>query len=143
MKITEYHPIDKTQIYSILKTEPNAVWSFSQLEHTLEFESVVTFVARNGEQVLGFVILEQTSFDFDILEIVVDERFRGQGIGKILMDKVMEFARLNHKEKATLEVAEGNKPAIALYEKFGFNKISIRKKYYPNGSDALVYQKIF
>ena len=41
----------------------------------------------------------------------------------------------------TLEVRVSNKVAIALYEKYGFKKISVREKYYENVEDAYVMQK--
>ena len=37
---------------------------------------------------------------------------------------------------AILEVSRDNLPAIALYRKLGFRESGLRKKYYPDGSDA-------
>jgi ribosomal-protein-alanine N-acetyltransferase len=37
-----------------------------------------------------------------------------------------------------LEVRSDNAPALALYERFGFMRISQRPKYYPDGGDALI-----
>ena len=46
-------------------------------------------------------------------------------------------------KKLFLEVRESNLPAISLYEKYGFIKISQRKKYYKDGENADVMLKRF
>lgn len=143
MIITNYSQEDFSQIYSILSTENNSLWKKEDLEHSLKLDNVVCFVAKNSDIILGFVLLETTSFDFDILEIAVREDMREKGIGTMLIQQVFQYAKSTNKEKATLEVAFDNKPAISLYEKFGFLKISERKKYYQNGKTAFIYQKKF
>lgn len=143
MQITNFCWEDTGKIFAILSTEKNGAWTYDQLEHSLKLENVVCFVAKNDDKVLGFVFIEETPFDFDILEIVVDPELRGRGIGSSLMQKVLQYALASHKEKATLEVAFDNTAAIALYEKFGFSKIHERKNYYKNGKSALIFQKKF
>lgn len=143
MQISEFCWEDIGAIYAILATENNGAWTYEQLEHSLKLENVICYVAKNDDKVLGFVLLEETPYDFDILEIVVDENLRGRGIGTMLLKRVFDYAKLTHKEKATLEVASDNMPAISLYEKAGFSQIGMRKTYYKNGNDALVFQKTF
>ena len=104
---------------------------------------MLCYVAKNDDKVLGVVLIEETPYDFDILEIVVDQELRGRGIGTMLMKRVLGYAKFTHKEKATLEVASDNNSAISFYEKFGFSQISVRKNYYKNGNDALIFQKTF
>ncbi len=40
-----------------------------------------------------------------------------------------------------MEVSVKNIPARGLYEKLGFRKVGIRKRYYPDGSDAILMEK--
>lgn len=143
MQISEFCWDDIGSVFGILSSEKNGAWTYEQLEHSLRLENVLCYVAKNDDKVLGFVLIEETPYDFDILEIVVDQELRGRGIGTMLMKKVLDYAKLTHKEKATLEVASDNKNAISFYEKFGFSQISIRKNYYKNGNDALIFQKTF
>ena len=143
MKISEFCWEDIAPVFAILSTENNGAWTYEQLEHSLKLENVICYVAKNDDKVLGFVLLEETPYDFDILEIVVDENLRGRGIGAMLLKRVLDYAKLTHKEKATLEVASDNMPAISLYEKAGFSQIAERKNYYKNGKNALIFQKQF
>ena len=74
----------------------------------------------------------------DIMDIVVDNSYRRQKIGSLLMDEMIT----NSKEdsKFYLEVNVKNEPAIQMYEKFGFKKIHTRKKYYGE-EDALIMER--
>lgn len=57
-----------------------------------------------------------------LFSIVIDEGYRGRGLGTILMEKLMQFAKEEHKiEILHLEVYDGN-PAIGLYKKMGFKE---------------------
>ena len=143
MQISEFCWDDVGSVFGILSSEKNGAWTYEQLEHSLRLENVLCYVAKNDDKVLGFVLIEETPYDFDILEIVVDQELRGRGIGTMLLKRVFDYAKLTHKEKATLEVASDNKNAIMFYEKFGFSQIGMRKNYYKNGNDALIFQKIF
>lgn len=143
MQISEFCWDDVGSVFGILSSEKNGAWTYEQLEHSLRLENVLCYVAKNDDKVLGFVLIEETPYDFDILEIVVDQELRGRGIGTMLMKRVLDYAKLTHKEKATLEVASDNNSAISFYEKFGFSQISVRKNYYKNGNDALIFQKTF
>lgn len=54
--------------------------------------------------------------------IALYQEFCGAGIGRIMMETVLEVAKKCGYEQAELEVIAGNKPAIALYESLGFRK---------------------
>ena len=53
-------------------------------------------------------------------------------------DAMQIFVKTISGKHITLEVASQNTIAIHLYEKMGFQKISIRKNYYRNGDDAII-----
>ena len=80
----------------------------------------------------GYLITYDSVDSLDIFEIAVDEKFRSRGIATKLLN------RLNDERKILLEVSEKNTNAINLYIKNGFKVISKRKKYYLDGSDAIV-----
>lgn len=55
-----------------------------------------------------------------LFSILINERYRGQGFGTLLMERLIKFAKEEHKiELLHLEVYDGN-PAIGLYKKTGF-----------------------
>jgi ribosomal protein S18 acetylase RimI-like enzyme len=85
----------------------------------------VIFAERNGEVVgMALCFLGFSSFGgFPLLNIhdfIVREDCRGQGIGKVLMASLEEYARLRGCGRLTLEVREDNPAAMSLYRTSGF-----------------------
>lgn len=74
-----------------------------------------------------------------ILAIATHPDHRRAGTGAALLGHALDRGRAVHTRLATLEVRRGNTPAIALYERFGFRTVHVRRGYYQdNGEDALV-----
>lgn len=77
-----------------------------------------------------------------ITNLAVRPAARGQGLGKMLVSRVLSEAKSLGCLRATLEVRESNRAAIGLYQGFGFIPVALRKKYYvDNDEDALVMIK--
>lgn len=74
----------------------------------------------------------------EILNLFVLDDFRGQGIGKKLIDEVIKVCDKELINMLTLEVRVSNNHAIKMYEDIGFKVGTIRKKYYENNEDALL-----
>jgi len=76
-----------------------------------------------------------------ILTLVVYAFSRGKGLGKIMLDHLLQLARARKVHSVLLEVRPSNKVAIQLYHKLGFNEVGIRPNYYPSEhgrEDALI-----
>ena len=74
-----------------------------------------------------------------ITEIAVGESLRGRGIGELLIIATVRAAYENGMEEVTLEARVSNFIAQALYDKYGFNEMGIRKNYYAdNREDAVI-----
>jgi ribosomal-protein-alanine N-acetyltransferase len=98
------------------------------------------WVCEEQDKVLGYCIVSIAVGEAHVLNLCVDPAEQGQGIGRRLLENLIESAR-GRVETVFLEVRPSNTVAIALYERLGFNEIGIRKGYYPaeNGrEDALM-----
>ena len=72
----------------------------------------------------------------EILTIGTHPRFQRRGIGAALMDHICQVAD-EHDAPIYLDVRVGNDAAIALYQRYGFTQIGLRRNYYqPSGADA-------
>ncbi|AIO18336.1 ribosomal-protein-alanine N-acetyltransferase [Candidatus Izimaplasma bacterium HR1] len=96
------------------------------------------FIALVDGRRAGYVGSWLTLPNAEILNLFVSEKYRGLGIGRLLMDEVIIVCNDNEIENLTLEVRVSNLYAIKLYEGLGFKNAAIRKKYYENGEDALL-----
>jgi ribosomal protein S18 acetylase RimI-like enzyme len=56
----------------------------------------------------------------NVHDVVVIASHRGAGVGRLMLERVIELSRRRGACKLTLEVLSGNRSAIALYEKLGF-----------------------
>ncbi|MGK7887530.1 MAG: ribosomal protein S18-alanine N-acetyltransferase, partial [Crocosphaera sp.] len=71
--------------------------------------------------------------------LMISPEYQGQGLGQLLLYGLLRDAVNRNLERATLEVRVSNKPALCLYQKFGFEVAGKRKGYYQTtGEDALV-----
>ena len=89
------------------------------------------------DEILGFIITEDTVDDNSIILLYVDKDYRRNGIGSKLIEYYTNIAN----KRILLEVSANNIPAISLYKKYGFLTINTRKNYYKDGSDAIVMEK--
>jgi len=76
--------------------------------------------------------------EVNIMNIVTRKDKRKEGIGSRLLGEIFEIAKQQNAKTITLEVNEKNFPAIQLYQKFGFEPVGLRKKYYHNMDNAII-----
>ncbi|MEI6591365.1 MAG: ribosomal protein S18-alanine N-acetyltransferase, partial [Actinomycetes bacterium] len=96
------------------------------------------FVAHDDTQLLGYVGVGVVSESADINTIAVSPQVRRSGLGEALLRHAIDFAASLGAKEMFLGVRVDNQPARALYEKFGFQQLSIRKGYYqPDNVDAV------
>ena len=88
--------------------------------------------------VVGFLDYWVTFDSATIDQIAVKKSERNQGFAKILLEKsINNLKELGEVSFFTLEVRASNEPAINLYKSFGFQKVTIKEKYYDDGEDAI------
>lgn len=74
-----------------------------------------------------------------ITTIAVRNAYRRQGVGERLLIAIIEMAIGLNADVVTLEVRASNKQAQALYHKYGFQRVGVRRAYYTdNGEDAIL-----
>lgn len=111
-------------------------WTESAMASTFAIPVARILTARLDDEVVGFAIAYLIPPEAEIADICVSPAHRGQGIGKALMDGLIEGSDC---DQFWLEVRFSNHSARRLYEKLGFQPLGVRKKYYDYPKeDALV-----
>lgn len=100
--------------------------------------------ARSDGRLVGYAGIARLGrmrpYEYEIHTIGVDPDFQGQGIGRRLLNDMLELASGG---TVFLEVRTDNEPAIKLYESAGFVNIGLRKRYYrASGADAYTMQRL-
>lgn len=99
-----------------------------------------TLVITDYENIIGYLMTRKSKNMIEILKFAIDKVFQEKGVGWRLFSYFLDS--LPVMTEVILEVDQENKKAINLYRKAGFFKIGLRKKYYNDGSDALVMKFI-
>ena len=128
---------DLQSIAPILVSDFDNFWNLDVLESELESPSSYYFVIKNNEEIVGFAGIKVILDEADIMDIVIKKSYRGNGLGKLLMEYLISISRSLKLLSLTLEVREDNYSAIALYTKLGFIKVVLRKNYY-DGKNAIL-----
>ena len=94
---------------------------------------------ENEQRILGFIAARFTADEVHINNVAVREEFRRHGMGGALLGRVLREGARRGARKAILEVRAGNKAAQALYTRYGFRTVGLRRDYYTEPrEDALV-----
>jgi ribosomal-protein-alanine N-acetyltransferase len=102
-------------------------------------------VVEAAGHVGGYAIMSFGAGEAHVLNICVRSELRGGGVGRRLMDHLLDRATDAGMEDVFLEVRPSNGIAITLYEKLGFVRIGVRRSYYQavgGREDALVYKLV-
>jgi ribosomal-protein-alanine N-acetyltransferase len=91
---------------------------------------------ETDEKVAGYIIFWMLFEECQILNVVVDEPFRGQGMAKKMVRQAAQSAMQKGVKKVNLEVRKSNASAIQLYQGQRFVITQVRRNFYSNGEDA-------
>jgi [ribosomal protein S18]-alanine N-acetyltransferase len=96
---------------------------------------------RQEGELVGYFILMAAAGEAHLLNLSISARHQRSGHGRALLREAADLARRRAARSVFLEVRPSNLAAQALYTRFGFRRIAVRRNYYPAHSgreDALV-----
>ena len=115
-------------------------WSLQSFIDEMERNACARYiVAEENGEILGYAGAWLIMDEGHITNVAVLKSRRGEGIGKGLMQALMQYAANMGVQYMTLEVRKSNLTAQKLYHGLGFIDLGVRKRYYEdNGEDALL-----
>lgn len=132
---------DLLQVEAIETALFSDAWSEQGFEDTLNSPYVISLVAIDEAEdtILGYIIMYVSFEEGEISNVAVAKSAQNRGIGSALMQAILEKGLEESVTRFILEVRVSNTPAIALYKKFGFTEIGIRRDFYEKPrEDALI-----
>lgn len=124
---------DYYQLGLELNSEFNKLFNLPEL---LNKEYNYIYVYEDNKKILGFIHIQKSFDEADIINIVVGPNYRKRNIGKSLINYAI---RINSLSILNIEVRTHN-PAVDFYKILGFKIYRTIKKYYPN-DDAYFMKK--
>ena len=122
---------DIAQVAAIEAQQHSVPWSAASFADALHHGWHCRVLKSTSDQVLGYCISMTAGDDEELLTLTVRPESTGQGLGKQLMQDLLQNARQRGANNLFLEVRESNQTAIYLYEQMGFKMAGMRKNYYP------------
>ena len=116
-------------------------WSADSFRSEAEKDNGYVLYVMDNENVIALLSGYSAVGEADITSIAVHPEYRRKGLALRLIERFIEMIP-DDAESIFLEVRESNAPAIALYEKCGFERLSVRKNFYSQPREnAVVMQK--
>lgn len=140
-----FRPMSLPDVPAVANVERAAYlfpWSDGVFRDCVRVGYVCRVVECRGE-VAGYGIMSFGAGEAHILNICIRADLRGQGVGRRLMNYLLDQATEAYMQDVFLEVRPSNGAAMSLYESLGFTRVGLRKAYYQatgGREDALVYK---
>jgi ribosomal-protein-alanine N-acetyltransferase len=118
-------------------------WPARAFTAELEAKHIRYVAARADDKLVGYAGISRLGrkrpYEYEIHTIGVDPTYQGQGIGRHMMEELLEYASGG---TIFLEVRTDNEAAISLYESLGFVNVGLRRRYYrASGADAYTMRR--
>lgn len=135
MKMRDLSGVGKVEVASYQNPWPQDIFYHELTENS----HAHYFVAMMDDEVIGYGGMWLVLDDGQITNIAIHPSYRGNKYGEKLFQQMIDYGMLHGMRNLSLEVRKSNTVAQRMYEKFGFVRAGIRKKYYTDdGEDAVV-----
>ena len=115
---------------------------WSELAEHASRHYIVAVEGDAGDEIVGYAGLAVMGHEAYVQTMAVARSHWGCGLGAALLTDLLDAADRRGVDTVVLEVRADNERAHALYRRFGFTQIGIRKGYYqPSGADAVVMMR--
>ncbi|MBO7238313.1 MAG: GNAT family N-acetyltransferase [Elusimicrobiaceae bacterium] len=133
---------DAAALAAVERTQPQAAgWGEAGFIGELPQACAVIWCAEENGQVIGFIAARAAADSAEILNVAVQAGQLRRGIAKALLREVLNDLKEQGVRHVTLEVAQDNLPACALYKQAGFAMFNTRKDFYGPGRHAWLLGK--
>ena len=129
---------DLAEVHKLECASQQEPWSSQHFADELDNPVASVDLYWCEDQLAGFLCSWLIAGELQIQNLATLPALRRRGAAARLLEHVITRSRESGLSSIYLEVRVGNRPAIALYERFGFIANGSRSAYYPDGEDALI-----
>ncbi len=135
--------LDLEQVIAIEEAVYEFPWSIGIFQDCLS-AGYCCWLMEQGECVSGYGVMSVLADEAHILNLCIKPDLQNNGLGKEMLDYLIDLAKGHYADVMFLEVRPSNRQALKIYEKLGFDEVGSRKDYYPakfGREDALILAK--
>lgn len=122
---------DLPEVLTIERAAYEFPWSEGVFRDCMRVGYRCLVAADLAGEILGYGLFSVAMGETHILNLCVAAPYRRRGVATLLLEDMEHVARCEHAETLMLEVRPSNTAALALYRRFGFRRVGVRKRYYP------------
>jgi ribosomal-protein-alanine N-acetyltransferase len=143
IEIRQYDARDFAALHKLDKAcfPPGIAYSKMMLRYFLAQPEAECLVATAEKKIVGFLISEENPPLAHIITLDVAEASRRKGVGTLLLHESEEHLAFRGVRTVLLETATTNEAGIAFWERHGYRREAVLKKYYTGGLDAYEMRK--
>lgn len=141
-EIRVMHPTDLDRVILIEREIFLFPWSPGNFSDSID-AGYLCQVMEQADTIVGYGIMMMSPDEAHILTLGIAANWQKKGLGKKLLQHLIQSARNMNAKSILLDVRESNLGAAQLYQQMGFQQIATRKGYYPamcGREDARVMQ---
>ena len=136
-------PMERRDMASVLAVEQSAFaagWPATAFQNELTQNKMARYIVlEDGAEVTGFGGLWLMLDEAHVVTVAVRPERRRAGLGGLIVHGLLLVAQSHEMDVATLECRVSNLAARALYARYGFYEVGLRRKYYAdNQEDAVI-----
>jgi ribosomal-protein-alanine N-acetyltransferase len=138
----QFRPMQMADLDAIMAIEPSIYpypWTRGNFSDSLN-AGYSAWVYETHGHIFGYAVVMLVLDEAHLLNISIAKSHQGRGLGRSLLDYMMQISRGHGAANIFLEVRPSNMAAIHLYESVGFNEMAVRRGYYPaaNGREDAI-----
>ncbi|MGN1112097.1 MAG: ribosomal protein S18-alanine N-acetyltransferase [Acutalibacteraceae bacterium] len=133
MNNLEFEKMNQSHISAIAEIERQCFskpWSENAIAAELDNESAHFYVAKLNGEVVGYIGMHCAADECYIANVGVLKDYRRMGVGSALVKYASDKAKEMKMSFISLEVRPSNTAAVRIYERFGFERVGLRKDFY-------------
>ena len=142
LEIDDMVESDLGQVLSIECSCFSTPWTRENFRFEIHNPCSRNLVVRRGSRILAYVSVWMVTGGLKINNLAVETGWRRRGLGAALLKRVMDTARSEGCEKATLEVRPSNTAAGCLYREHGFRPVGRQKSYYQDTREDAILMMV-
>jgi ribosomal-protein-alanine N-acetyltransferase len=126
-------PMLEEDLDVVMKIEPTLYlhpWTRGNFIESMNSDHSVWVMMMDGK-IIGYTVVMSVLDEANLLNISIVATHQKQGLGRALLQSILDSAKVSNILNMFLEVRASNVAAIALYKNVGFVEMSIRRGYYP------------
>jgi len=138
-------PMETNDLDQVLEIETESFvepWTRQNFEQEIESPSASEMmVALLEKKVVGYSVTWYLEHEVHLANVAVRKSCRARGIGRALVEEVLDRARSEGAAQIVLEVRESNVEAIKLYETLGFRTVGLKRNYYKKENEDAILMR--